>query len=453
MANPYLGWEIFVVVVLGYAVIVWGLYRSGRIGRDKMLSLFGPALMIKTGRGRAWLDRMGRFRRFWTPVADIGILLAAVTMVSVVIVLIVDAAAAFRIPSSEAPSPAEALGIPGLNPIIPITYGIVALVVAVVLHELFHGIIARSQGIGVKSLGVLWLVVPVGAFVEQDDQEMLAAPLRKRDRVAAAGILANFILAGIFALVVAGLMASSVQPNATGVGIAGVVANSPAQNASLVPGDIITQIDQTPTPTTAALTTYLDGTHPGQAVNLTFYSVPDQGIVHRTAVLESAETYTNSPADASRGFLGISATFLTPSELQSTLVSPWSSPNGPVVGLTYWIVLPLAGLQPIQGSTASFYHLTGPLAGVDPTTFWFILNLFYWLAWMDLLLGISNALPLFPLDGGLLFRDFAQTVVQRVRRGWDVKRAELVAGRAAVVASVVTLVLLLWQFVVPRLVP
>ena len=98
----------------------------------------------------------------------------------------------------KAPAPQTALGIPGINPIIPLGYGLLALIVGIVLHELLHGVVARSQNIGVKSLGILWLVVPVGAFVEQDDEQMMKAPRRHRDRVAAAGVLANFALTTLF---------------------------------------------------------------------------------------------------------------------------------------------------------------------------------------------------------------------------------------------------------------
>ena len=70
---------------------------------------------------------------------------------------------------------------------------------------------------------------------------------------------------------------------------------------------------------------------------------------------------------------------------------------------------------------------------------------------MNLLLGLSNALPLFPLDGGLLFRDFAASFAARVRRGWTAARLDEFGGRATAVSSVLVLVLLLWQFIVPRL--
>jgi membrane-associated protease RseP (regulator of RpoE activity) len=445
------GWTIALVLVLAYAVVVFVLYRLGRFGADRSLSLFGPAVMIKTKRGRGALERVGRFKRFWTAAGDLGILLAALAMVTIVFVLILDAILVSKIPASAAPSPQEALGIPGINPIIPIGYGLIALIVGVVLHELAHGVMARSQGIGVKTLGILWLVIPVGAFVEQDDADMMKAPRRRRDRVAAAGVLANFGLALLFFVLLSGVLSAGIQPNANGVGIAAVVPATPAANASLAAGDIIVAINGSPTTTNTELLNLLGAAAPNQTINLTYYSESQQALLVRPITLTSAETYTHVAADKDRGFLGIEVLYLTPSQLKTTLVAPVTSSAGPLVGSIDWIILPLAGLQPIAGPVASFYHTSGPFAGWDSGSFWIFANTLYWLAWMNLLLGMSNALPLVPLDGGLLFRDFSASIAARLRKGWDEARLEQFGGQAALVSSLAIVALLLWQFIGPRL--
>ena len=443
--NPYLGYEIALAVVVAYAAIVYGLWRAGRLGPDRTFSLLGPALMIKTRKGRSALDRWGRFVRFWTAASDVGIVLAAAAMALIVVLLVFGAVASFRIPSNEAPSPTTALGLPGINPVIPLGYGLVALVIGIVLHELCHGVVARSQKIGVKSLGILWCVVPVGAFVEQDDAEMNAASRRRRDRVAAAGVLANFVLALVFFVALSAVVAASVQPNATGVGVAYVEPNTPAANASLAAGDIITAINGTATPTVAAFESALSATVPSQNVTVVYRAV-NGTVVTRGIVL------ARSPTVSDRGFLGVAVDALTPGEIKQTLVAPVAGSFGPLVGTIYWLVLPLSGLEPVGGATVHFFHLTGPLAALGTGNFWIVANLLYWVAWMNLLLGLSNALPLVPLDGGLLFRDFAMSVAARFRRGWDAARLERFGGRAAAISSMVVLVLLVWQFVVPRII-
>jgi membrane-associated protease RseP (regulator of RpoE activity) len=362
-----------------------------------------------------------------------------------VIILVADAFVSLRLNPSTAPPVTEALGLPGINPIIPLGYGILALVVGVVLHELAHGVVARSQGIGVKTLGILWCVVPVGAFVEQDEADMQNATRRKRDRVAAAGVLANFALTVLFFVALSLLIATSVAPNANGVGIAYVESGTPAANLTLAPGDIITSINGTATPTDDLFESTLASTTPGEVVPVVYYSAGSGHLIYTNVTLAT------SPTIAGRGFLGVGVTFLSPGELHSALTWPVGSPSGPVIGTVDWLVLPLAGLEPVAGPTAQFYHLTGPLAGGNSAVFWLVANSLYWLAWMNLLLGASNALPLVPLDGGLLFRDFAASIAARFRKGWTEARLDEFGGRAAIASSLIVLVLLLWQFVVPRL--
>ncbi len=443
--DPYLGYEIALLVVAAYGAVVYALYRSGRVGPDRTFSLFGPALMIKTRRGRSLLDRWGRFARFWSVVADVGVVLAGIAMATIVALLVLGAIASFRISAAQAPTLQEAVGLPGINPFIPLGYGIVALVIGVVLHELMHGVIARSQKIGVKSLGILWFVVPVGAFVEQDDAEMLAASRRRRDRVAAAGVLANFALALVFFLLLSGVVATSVSPNANGVGVAYVEPNTPAANASLASGDIITSINGTSTTTAALFQSTLQRSTPGENVSLTYYSFALGRSVTTRVVLAP------SPTVQGRGYLGVAVYGFTPSEIRQTLVSPLGSDQGALSGAVDWLLLPIASVEPISGTTTGFFHVTGPLAAAGPGAFWVGANVLYWLAWMNLLLGLSNALPLVPLDGGLLFRDFAASFASRLRRGWSEARLETFAGRAVAASSILVLVLLAWQFIVPRL--
>jgi membrane-associated protease RseP (regulator of RpoE activity) len=443
--DPYLGYEIALGLIAAYFVVVYALHRAGRLGPDRSLSLFGPALMTKTRRGRSALDRWGRFRRFWSVVGDAGIVLAAIAMVTIFALLIFGAIVSLRISPSQAPPVTEALGLPGINPVIPVGYGIVALVVGIVLHELLHGVLARSQKIGVKSLGILWFVVPVGAFVEQDDAEMLAAPRRQRDRVAAAGVLANFVLAVLFFAALSAVVSSTVVPNANGVGVASVQAGTPAANLTMAPGDIITAVNGTNTTSYSLFETALSHSTPGETVPVSYYSS------HLGRVVSTSVVLAPSPTVPGRGFLGVKVMPLTPPELKQALVWPLGSDSGPLIGTVDWIVLPLVGLEPVAGSTSSYFHVTGPLAGAGSTTFWVGANLLYWLAWMNLLLGLSNALPLVPLDGGLLFRDFAASFAARLKRGWSEARLDQFAGRAVAFSSLLVLVLLIWQLVVPRL--
>jgi membrane-associated protease RseP (regulator of RpoE activity) len=443
----WVGWGIGVALVALYAIVVIVLYRSGRIGPDKSLSLLGPLLMTKTRRGLGLLDRLGRFKRFWSAMGDLGIVLAGAAMALIVVVLAVEAVLAFGLGASRAPTPTEALGLPGINPFIPLGYGLVAIVIGIVLHELWHGIVARSQNIGVKSVGILWLVVPVGAFVEQDDTQMQAAPRRSRDRVGAAGILANFLIALVAFLLLILVVTSSVHSTVSGVEIAGIETGTPAAGIGLQAGDLITQLNGSPTTTVASVVNLLDASHPGQSMPLTWWnpylSRFDSGTVQLAV----------SPYDKTRGFLGVEIQdpYLQPTSLLSTMTAPWNSGSGPILGFVEWIGLPFAGASPLQGTTATYFHATGPLASLGTGNVLILVNLLYWITWMSLLLGLSNALPLIPLDGNLLFRDWVSGIAARVRKGWTTAQLDNFSGQMTVAASLIIVFLLLWQFVAPRL--
>lgn len=445
MVASWVYWLIGLGLVAGYALLVVALYRAGRIGPERSLSLLGPLLMTKTQRGLGLLDRLGRFKRFWSAMGDLGLALAAVAMVLIVVVLVIEAVLAFGIGAARAPTPSEALGLPGLNPFIPLGYGLVAIVVGIVFHELFHGIVARSQNIGVKSVGVLWLVVPVGAFVEQDDVQMQSASRRARDRVGAAGVLANFLLATVTFALLALLLTSSVQPVAPGVGVVDVPGGTPAAGLGLHAGDIITQLNGTPTPSNSVFLQILGASRPNQTMSLTWWSVSQQRYLSGTVTLAA------SPYVPGRGFLGVQPSYLAPADLVTTMATPWASPSGAFSGFLTWVVLPPASASPVTGVSVGFFHAQGPLAGLGVANLWVLANVLYWLTWMNLLLGLSNALPLIPLDGNLLFRDWVSGIASRLRRSWTAAQLDAFSGQATVAASLFIVFLILWQFVGPRL--
>ncbi|MCI4322219.1 MAG: M50 family metallopeptidase, partial [Thermoplasmata archaeon] len=274
---------------------------------------------------------------------------------------------------------------------------------------------------------------------------------RNRARVASAGVLANLVLAVIFFFLLAAVVSTSVQPTANGVGLVGVVGGTPAASIGLHPGDVIVSINGTTTTTANDLFHALAATNANQTVAIQYYDTGVGSVVSKSVRLASLGNYTKVSADDAKGFLGVSPGFLTPAQMKTVLTNPPAGPGGPLAGTTYWVVLPIAGLEPVAGSSTAFFTITGPLAALGTGGFWIFANILYWLSWMNLLLGLSNALPLFPLDGGLIFRDFVGAIAARVKRGWDATRLDAFAGRAAIISSVAVVLLLLWQFVAPRL--
>jgi membrane-associated protease RseP (regulator of RpoE activity) len=456
------GWVAVGVVILAYIVGVFALYKTHKIGRDQPISFFGPCLMIKTERGRDTLDRVAqKAKRFWNWFGDAGIVLALVAMAGMALLLIWEAVKVLSIPASEAPSASEALALPGINPFIPVGYGIIALVVAVVLHELCHGVLARANDVKVKSLGVLWLVIPIGAFVEQDEEEMTKAPARKRDRIAAAGVMANFVLALVFFLILSAIFTTSVQPKADGIGVYGVLSGSPAQNASIAPGDIITMVNGTATPNLITLKDALSQCQPHHNYTVEVYSQSAGAIVARTVDMAPASAFESGLTvnESHAAFMGIQEYAIPPQALVSLLQDPLGNAAsqsginvaGGLASPILFLALPFVAMEPVQGTAAQFFTVTGPLAFMGSGGVWILANLVYWLVWMNLLLGLCNALPAVPLDGGFLFTDAAAKVVRKFRSAWSEEKLNSVVNRLSIATTLFIFFLIIWQFVGPRL--
>src|SRR3989442_2760284 len=104
--------------------------------------------MWKTLRGGQLIDRLARPKRFWRVFGDIAIVLVALTMVGTTILLAWEATlvqnAAIR---NNPPSPETLLGLPGINPIIPLGYGILGLAVALIPPQSSPGTLASVANI------------------------------------------------------------------------------------------------------------------------------------------------------------------------------------------------------------------------------------------------------------------------------------------------------------------
>ena len=115
------------------------------------------------------------------------------------------------------PGPEIALVLPGINPILPleyIGYILLALVVAIIVHEFSHGILTLAGDLKVKSLGLLYLIIPIGAFCEPDEEELKKTKTAKRMRVFSAGPLGNFVVVLISICLFSFVLMSAVQPAA-----------------------------------------------------------------------------------------------------------------------------------------------------------------------------------------------------------------------------------------------
>lgn len=495
-------YTVALVAILAYlAMLLAG--RELKLWKRLGISLYGPVMMIRTGRGRRIFDRLAVFRRFWTAYGWISVATTMASLVVVMAFLVWQAFAAGDGAAANTTSIELTLGLPGISPILTIIYVVVGLTTAVVVHEYAHGILARVARLKVASLGVLILVIPIGAFVEPDDKELRKTPKGPRMRLFAAGPATNMFVAAIFLLLLLGVLGPSAEPVVKGAIVTDMAPDSPAKTFGIPIWSEIVTANGFPVSNRSDLESTSFGA-PGEAVNVRFvykseYStveVPggvvvtsvsegpafDAGIkrgmivksLNGTSVASVRDFRSiteNATHDApvsitvlrlERGATGSPGQFIEDLGIRNiTLTSKWLyyythfssenredyrnvsfmgvsvSPFGVTVkdsdyltsrvahpfkgaeGFTGWsdatlrfLSLPFLGISPIVSPAADLYEPTGALGLVPHQAYWVAVNLSYWLFWANLMVGLANALPVLPMDGGYLLGDIFKRIAQ-----------------------------------------
>ena len=205
--------ELTYIVLIILAVIYVPLFLYVKFGKkleEKGLVPYGPTIMIRTKLGIKLIDRWGKYTRFWRACGVMSRFVTLFLMAYIVLIIIVDL---ILLPSAIGKGGMGieyALAIPGLNPMLPIVYGWIGLIIAMVVHELAHGMQSRANDIPVDSTGLLYAVVPVGAFVEPNEEAIEKSSRRARMDLYAAGITTNFIVALIMFILMFSMASGSV---------------------------------------------------------------------------------------------------------------------------------------------------------------------------------------------------------------------------------------------------
>jgi membrane-associated protease RseP (regulator of RpoE activity) len=103
-------------------------------------------------------------------------------------------------------------GMQKFFPEFPFTSFLISFLVVAFVHEFSHGIFMRFHNIRIKSTGMVFLGPILGAFVEQDDKDMVKRSKIAQMSVLGAGVFANLITAGIFFLLWMGLFYPTFSP-------------------------------------------------------------------------------------------------------------------------------------------------------------------------------------------------------------------------------------------------
>lgn len=276
MSNITIALTIFFL----YWMIVAILDKRGVLDKYS-ISTYGPVLMIRTLKGQGLLNWLARPRSFWRIFADIGIVLMFVGMIAMLlVVLISDFALLSSLSTNSMPEPGKfnearnVFLIPGLNEFIPLTWGLIALVVTLIVHEFAHAVLCRVEDIRVKSMGILVAIIPIGGFAEPDETELFGeeekdekgvyhrisqpkANRQQRTRILAAGVMSNFIVAFIAFFLLFGPVLGAIAPIGNAI-VMDVTNGSTAANAGLEEGMVITGIDSIQVNNVSELISYTD---------------------------------------------------------------------------------------------------------------------------------------------------------------------------------------------------
>ncbi len=421
-------------------------------------------LMVRTRKLLKILDDLARFRIF----SDLGWVFIGITMVAAAIMIwlmldedyiiltgsltfrcAVGAATASQCHAigtnvTAAPSLQSYLLLPGLNPFIPIVYGLIGIIVAVVIHEGTHGVIARRLKLAVKSTGLVFLlIVPIGAFVEIDEKEIQKTRFRDTGRVMAGGPGSNIIVAlvalGLLLLLVGGLVPAQfngvqVQQIVTATATQPSPAYQLFQEHHLEAGDIIVAINGTAIDNLDNLTNYLNNTRAGEMVIL---SIEQAGHVNNYSIVLAP--YPQSVENTTKGFIGISEPFDSGSlkSVKDTYASSFF--KDPILYLVVPGIIPEANsLVPFSNQLAGLY--SSPQLGAA----WIPISLtLFWIWFININLAFFNAIPLYPLDGGQALLNFFSHFGR--------KGVELRARKLTTIVSVLMLILILSFLFLPRI--
>jgi membrane-associated protease RseP (regulator of RpoE activity) len=231
---------------------------------------------------------------------------------------------------------------------------IVSIFLLVIVHELMHAIFIRVENVKLKNYGLIFLLLlPLGAFVDPDSNQIRKLDFIKKLRIYAAGSFGNFIFAGVIFVfsLIANFTIYNLLNLAYPYGVEVVpINNTPACEVNLT--GVILKIDGNEVKDVSELMSVLEKVKPGQ--NLTIET--SKGVYNVKTV--------EHPEKEGRGYIGIRV--LGPA-------MKWKSETIRMV--------------------------------VD-----ILFTFLFWIFALNLGIGLFNLLPLKPLDGGLIFEEISNKI-------------------------------------------
>jgi len=241
-----ISWEYVVGAILLYTAIAI-IVQKREILPD-YFNIWGPILTIRSQKGLDTIEKLAnKYKKFWIPWGNLGVIASIMTAFVGVFFVLVSVYGIISQPQDIGiQGPSDMVVIPGFNRFLPLSAApeiILGLTIGMIVHEGGHAILCRVGDINVKSTGVIFgALIPLGAFVEPDEESSEKADLKSQLRMFAAGIMNNY---AIFVVSIIGLFltVSLLVSPALGIGVSAVLDDSPAERMGVVDGDRITAVD------------------------------------------------------------------------------------------------------------------------------------------------------------------------------------------------------------------
>ncbi|KAF1078909.1 site-2 protease family protein [Methanogenium sp. MK-MG] len=386
---------IGIIAVIIYALVA-GYIKYAHLW-EAHVTFYGPILALKTERV-GFFDYFRRQTGFWRGYGTLGaVLVVVISILMSALLLLAVYNSMINPPSPEGIyEPQNILAIPGVNDFIPITFAvIIGFFVTLVVHEFGHAILCRVEDIKVKSTGILVAVIPIGAFVEPDEEEVENAPRSSKIRMYGAGITNNIVVALIcFAAIV--LLMGMATPSATPM-IQGVYKDYPAGLAGISPDSVIYAVDGIRVESVTDVSDMLQKTVPGDTLTVTMLKGGATSD-HTLTLQEWPEEFGNK----SSGFMGV--TYYSPESAELVFNNLIKSPLGPLL-LLYVPINMVIEDDSLNLGILAFDVPYMEMWEVPFTGFWGVIQILFWTFWFNLAVGTFNALPFIPLDGGYIMRE------------------------------------------------
>jgi Zn-dependent protease/transcriptional regulator with XRE-family HTH domain len=320
--------------------------------------------------------------------------------------------------------------IPGVNPFLPWHYALISLIITIIVHEAGHGIVARVYNVKLESTGiVLFFVVPIGAFVNIERNELEKTPLKYTSAILTAGALTNMILAGIslFGLY---LVISTLSPlpisgaQEFGVSINGVNQGSLAEKIGLAEGSVIQTISGQNIRSIEDLRKILES-NLGKTIEVTWYDMDSN------KNRDYKRDYVSLPIliDNNKGILGVTLNNSTPDP--KVVLDRYKS----FFSTNPLNLLPpptlVQGIVPYSDLMANKYD-----SNIFGSSYPVVANMLFWIWFINFNVAIFNALPIGPLDGG---QWYGSLIASRTKKETGIAINNLITYAMVVVVLMVLL--------------